>query len=96
MVQFHNENTKRTYYGVCSFFMPKYNHKEENSMNDIERRFYSEPETRSIPVGHLSTMKNIFQKILSDIKEENPYATISELLDEPTNEPVKYGNVSEL
>jgi hypothetical protein len=40
-------------------------------------------------------MKNIFQKILSDIKEENPYATISELLDEPTNEPVKYGNVSE-
>lgn len=64
-------------------------------MNDLERRFYSEPETRNIPVGHLSTMKDIFQKILSDIKEENPYATISELLSEPTDKSTEYGDVSE-
>ena len=64
-------------------------------MNDLERRFYSEPKTRNIPVGHLSTMKDIFQKILSDIKEENPYATVSELLDESANESTKYGDVSE-
>ena len=55
-------------------------------MNDLERRFYSEPATRNIPVGHLSTMKDIFQKILNDIQEENPYATVSELLNEPANE----------
>lgn len=75
--------------------MPKFNHKEEIPMNDLERRFYSEPEIRNIPVSHLSTMKDIFQKILSDIKEENPYATISDVLSEPTNESTKYGNVSE-
>lgn len=55
-------------------------------MNDLERRFYSEPTTRDIPVSKLSEIKDIFQKILSDIKEENPYATVSELLDEPTDE----------
>lgn len=64
-------------------------------MNDLERRFYSEPSTRNIPVGHLSTMKDIFQKILSDIKEENPYATVSDILYESTDESTKYGNVSE-
>lgn len=61
-------------------------------MNDFERRFYSEPSARNIPVGYLSQAKEIFQKILNDIKEENPYASISELLDEPTDE---YGNESE-
>lgn len=64
-------------------------------MNDLERRFYGEPETRNIPVGHLSTMKDIFQKILSDAKGENPNVTISELLSEPTDKPAEYGNVSE-
>ena len=54
-------------------------------MNDIERRFYSEPETRNIPVGHLSTMKDVIQKILSDIKEENPYATVADILSEDTD-----------
>lgn len=61
-------------------------------MNDFERRFYSEPATRNIPVGYLSQAKEIFQKILNDIKEENPYATLSELLDEPEYE---YGNGTE-
>ncbi|MDE6314781.1 MAG: hypothetical protein K2M46_14405 [Lachnospiraceae bacterium] len=64
-------------------------------MNDLERRFYSEPSTRNIPVGHLSTMKDIFQKILSDIKEENPYATVSDIISEPSNEPTEYGDISE-
>lgn len=61
-------------------------------MNDFERRFYSEPDTRNIPVGYLSQAKEIFQKILNDIKEENPYATISELVDDSTDE---YGYESE-
>lgn len=54
-------------------------------MNDLERRFYSEPSTRNIPVGHLSTMKDVMQKILSDIKEENPCATITDILSEDTD-----------
>lgn len=57
-------------------------------MNEIEMRFYTEPETRNIPVGHLSTMKNVFQKILRDIQEERPYATLSDILSEPTDEPI--------
>lgn len=55
-------------------------------MNDFERRFYSEPETRKIPVGYLSQAKEICQKILNDIKEENPYASVSTILDESTDE----------
>lgn len=58
-------------------------------MNDFERRFYSEPSTRGIPVGYLSQAKEICQKILNDVKEENPYATVSELFTEPEYE---YGN----
>lgn len=64
-------------------------------MNEIERRFYSEPDTRNIPVGHLSTTKDIFQKILRDIQEENPYVSLSELLSEPTDESTEYGSISE-
>ena len=66
-------------------------------MNDFERRFYSEPQTRNIPVGQLSAMKEIFQKILTDIQEENPYATISELFNEPDEyESAEYGDASGL
>lgn len=60
-------------------------------MNDLERRFYSEPATRNIPVAHLSTMKDVFQKILNDMKEENPYATVSDIISEPD----EYGDESE-
>lgn len=55
-------------------------------MNNFERRFYSEPETANIPVGYLSTAKEIFQKILNDMQGENPYASISELLSEDIEE----------
>lgn len=67
--------------------------KEVNPMNDIERRFYSEPEIRNIPIGHLSTMKDIIQKILRDILKENPYATIEDILSEPTDKYIE--NVDE-
>lgn len=63
-------------------------------MNNLERRFYNEPTTRSIPVGYSSTMKDIFRKILKDIHEENPYATISDILDEEDTDGEE-GNVDE-
>lgn len=59
-------------------------------MNNFERRFYSEPEIKSVPVMHLSSMKEIFQKILRDIEEQNPYATVSEILTEDIEEETKY------
>lgn len=55
-------------------------------MNDFERRFYSEPQTRNIPVGQLSAMKEVFQKILADMQTENPYMTISDILSEDEEE----------
>ncbi len=55
-------------------------------MNDFERRFYSEPQTRNIPVGQLSTMKEVFQKILTDIQSENPYMTVADILSEDEEE----------
>lgn len=54
-------------------------------MNDLERRFYSDPSTRKIPVGQLSEIKDMFRKILTDIQEENPYATITDILSEDTD-----------
>lgn len=54
-------------------------------MNNFERRFYSEPETANISVGYLSTAKGIFEKILIDIQQVTPYATIEDILSEPTD-----------
>ena len=54
-------------------------------MNNFERRFYSEPETANIPVGYLSTAKGIFEKILIDIQQVNPYATIEDILSESSD-----------
>lgn len=59
-------------------------------MNNFERRFYSESEIKSVPVMYLSSMKEIFQKILRDIEEQNPYATVSEILTEDIEEETKY------
>lgn len=75
--------------------MRKFKHREVNLMNEIEKRFYCEPDTRTIPVGHLSTAQDIFQKILRDIREENPDATIAQLLNEPADDTAEYGTVSE-
>jgi len=45
-------------------------------------KIYSDLRTRRIPVFNISEMIRVFQDALLEIKEENPYATISELFDE--------------
>lgn len=67
-----------------SFFMLKFKHEEEIPMfNDkILERIFSNEEMQKIPIGCQSTAVHVFQTILEELKEENPYATLSELLSE--------------
>ena len=48
--------------------------------DEILEKIFANHEMQTIPIGCQSTAVNVFQDILEDIKEENPYATISELL----------------
>lgn len=46
----------------------------------VLERIFSQPETRSIPVGTQSTMIRAIEEALQEILEENPYVSLSELL----------------
>lgn len=46
---------------------------------DTNIRFYSHPKMCQLPIGTQSEMMSIFEDILNDVKEENPYVTVSEL-----------------
>lgn len=48
--------------------------------DEILEKIFAHPEMQKIPIGCQSTAVKVFEEILLDIKEENPYATISELL----------------
>lgn len=50
----------------------------------ILEKFFSHPEMQKIPVGTQATAVHVFEEILEDILEENPYAIISELF--PTDD----------
>lgn len=50
-------------------------------LNDaVVERIFSHKDTKFIPIGHQSAMITIIGEVLYDMKGENPYATISELL----------------
>lgn len=56
-------------------------------MNDeILEKIFAHPEMRLIPVGTQATAVHVFTEILEDIVEENPYATVSQLLVSAANE----------
>ena len=44
-------------------------------------RIFSNQEMQTIPVGAQSTAVHAFEEVLEQIKEENAYATISELFE---------------
>lgn len=46
---------------------------------DTNIRFYSHPKMCQLPIGTQSEVMSIFEDILNDVKEENPYVTVSEL-----------------
>lgn len=55
--------------------------------DDFLEKIFSHPEMHEIPMGCQSTVVHVFDEILEDIVEVNPYAAISELL-QPAAEPL--------
>lgn len=62
--------------------MPKFKHKEDKIMfsDEILERIFADKEMQTIPIGCQSTSINVIERILEEIKEENPYATLSDIL----------------
>lgn len=52
--------------------------------DSILEKIFAHEEMQKIPVGAQATAVRVFEEILEDRLEENPYATISELF--PTND----------
>lgn len=48
--------------------------------DEILEKIFAHPEMQKIPIGCQSTAVKVFEEVLFDIKGENPYGTISELL----------------
>ena len=47
--------------------------------DEILEKIFANKEMQMIPIGCQSTAVNVFEQVLDDLMEENPYATISEL-----------------
>lgn len=47
--------------------------------DEILERFFSDREMQTIPLGTQSTAISVVERILEEVRKENPYATISEL-----------------
>ena len=48
--------------------------------DQILEKIFADKEMQTIPIGCQSTAVNVFERVLESIREENPYANISELL----------------
>jgi len=48
--------------------------------DEFLEKIFSHPEMQKIPIGCQSTAVHVFQEVLEEIKEENPYANISTIL----------------
>ena len=48
--------------------------------DEILERIFANKEMQKIPIGTQATAVSVFEHVLEEIKEENPYATISDLL----------------
>ena len=48
--------------------------------DEILEKIFSNKEMQMIPIGCHSTAVSVFEQVLEDIRKENPYATLSELL----------------
>ena len=47
----------------------------------VLERIFAHPEMQKIPLGAQSTAVKAISEVLEEMKEENPYATISELFE---------------
>ena len=60
--------------------------------DEILKKIFAHEEMQKIPVSTKATAVHVFEEILEDILEENPYASISELLtanDEPISKQLQ-------
>lgn len=48
--------------------------------DEILERIFANKEMQTIPIGCQSTAVSVFEQVLEEIKEENPYADLSTLL----------------
>ena len=62
--------------------MPKFKHKEMKTMlkDEILEKIFSNKEMQKIPIGCQSTAVSVFEDVLEELRKENPYAVISDLL----------------
>jgi hypothetical protein len=62
--------------------MPKFKHKEEEPMlsDEVLERIFNHKDMRLVPIGYQSTVVTVVGEVLEQMKGENPYATISDLL----------------
>lgn len=67
-----------------SFFMPKFKHEGGNFMikEEIMEKYYSNKHTKNIPILFVCECFTAIERVLEEIRKENPYATVSELFDE--------------
>ena len=48
-------------------------------IDEILEKIFADSEMQKIPIGCQATAVNVMERVLEEIKEGNPYATISEL-----------------
>ena len=62
--------------------MPKFKHKEMKTMlkDEILEKIFSNKEMQKIPIGCQSTAVSVFEDVLEELRKENPYANISDIL----------------
>ena len=48
--------------------------------DEILEKIFSNKEMQKIPIGCQSTAVSVFEDVLEELRKENPYATISDLL----------------
>lgn len=62
--------------------MPKFKHKEMKAMlkDEILEKIFRNKEMQMIPIGCQSTAVSVFEDVLEELRKENPYANISDLL----------------
>ena len=64
------------------FFMQKFKHKEMKPMlkDKILEKIFANEEMQKIPIGTQATAVSVFENMLEELRKENPYANISDLL----------------
>ena len=62
--------------------MQKFKHKEMKAMlkDEILEKIFSNKEMQKIPIGCQSTAVSVFEDVLEELRKENPYANISDIL----------------